>query len=185
MGEINIGERLREFRKSKNLSLKKLGEMTNLTSSLLSQIEKGYTNPSINTLKIISKNIDIPLYLFFKEESFQQSNFIVKPSDRKVLKTSSKNGVIYELLTPSISSNIEFMLLTFEKNTSSSEIPISHDSEEVVYILEGKIALSLEDNIFHLEKGDSLILEAQKKHRWINISDSTSQIIFAITPPTF
>ena len=65
MNEINLGLKIKKFRTDQKLSLKELAEMINSTSALLSQIEKGVTNPSINTLKGLSKALNIPLYKFF------------------------------------------------------------------------------------------------------------------------
>ncbi len=57
MNNINIGEKIRVFRKGAGLTSKRLAELSDITPSMLSQIEKGITNPSLQTLKLISFGI--------------------------------------------------------------------------------------------------------------------------------
>ena len=68
MEEINIGEKVRDFRTSRGISLRDLAVKAELSASMLSQIENNTVNPSINALKNIAHGLDIPLYMFFKEE---------------------------------------------------------------------------------------------------------------------
>lgn len=82
MNDINIGEKIAEFRKAKNLSIRELANLSQVTPSLLSQIERGLSNPSINSLKLISKALDIPIFHFFLEP-VNTKNLIVRADKRK------------------------------------------------------------------------------------------------------
>ena len=65
MVEVDISKNITTYRKMKDLTIKELATLTGVTPSLLSQIEKGTANPSINTLKQISYALDIPIFNFF------------------------------------------------------------------------------------------------------------------------
>lgn len=67
MDELNIGKKLQEFRKQRGLTLREVADQTGITASMLSQMERDLVNPSINTLKAISKTLDVPLFRFFQE----------------------------------------------------------------------------------------------------------------------
>jgi len=71
MVEVDISKNITTYRKMKDLTIKELATLTGVTPSLLSQIEKGTANPSINTLKQISYALDIPIFNFF-------INFLIK-----------------------------------------------------------------------------------------------------------
>ncbi len=184
MNDIDVGRKIREYRKAKNLNIKELAEMTGLTSSLLSQIERNLANPSINTLKVISKALNEPLYGFFMETN-DTEDLIVTPNNRKKLIFTENQDFIYELLTPNTKSSIEFINMVLSPNTKSSEEPMGHAGDEVAYVLEGVVHLYYNDKIFILEQGDSLRIAPHSKHRWENKSDSDAKVIFAITPPSF
>lgn len=82
MNDLNIGKIITHLRKKKNMNLKDLSLATGTTSSMLSQIERGLANPSINTLKTIARVLDVPLFTFFMEEE-QQERLVVRPEERK------------------------------------------------------------------------------------------------------
>ena len=62
MEELNLGKKLQAIRTSKKISVRKLAAMTNLTASMISQIENGAVNPSIPTLRTISSALETPIY---------------------------------------------------------------------------------------------------------------------------
>ncbi|MCS5421739.1 MULTISPECIES: cupin domain-containing protein [Psychrilyobacter] len=184
MNNINIGSKIREFRLSKKFSLKALAEAAGVSSSLLSQIEKGSANPSINTIKHIADVLDTPLFLFFKNEAPMDS-FIVRKEERRSMSFFKGEGTSYELLTPDLSGDIEFMILSLQPGTESSDKRREHKGEEVAYILEGSVKLYLEGEKFTLLQGDSAKINPAMKHKWKNEGEEDAKIIFAINPPCF
>ncbi|MCY9198969.1 helix-turn-helix domain-containing protein, partial [Bacillus atrophaeus] len=82
MDNIDIGKKIANYRKAKGFSSKELANLSEITPSMLSQIERGLANPSIQTLKILAKNLNIPTFMFFVEDT-ETSNLVVKPIKRK------------------------------------------------------------------------------------------------------
>ena len=97
MEELNLGKKLQAIRTSKKISVRKLAAMTNLTASMISQIENGAVNPSIPTLRTISSALETPIYYFFKDED--NASVVVTQSTRMVLGNKQEPSVVYELLT--------------------------------------------------------------------------------------
>ena len=64
------------------LTSKRLAELADITPSMLSQIEKGITNPSLQTLKLISVALNIPLFNFFLEDT-NTEELVVRANQRK------------------------------------------------------------------------------------------------------
>ena len=65
MEEIDIGKKIKDVRKNKGLSIKDVAKKAGISSSMLSQIERGLANPSINTLKLITHILEIPMFTLF------------------------------------------------------------------------------------------------------------------------
>jgi transcriptional regulator with XRE-family HTH domain len=63
---MNIGERLKEFRNKKNMTLRELAEKVNTSNGFLSDIENGKSIPSISKLEDICNALGITLEYFFK-----------------------------------------------------------------------------------------------------------------------
>ena len=184
MNEAHIGKKIQYYRKQKEHTLKSLADKAGVTPSLLSQIEKGSANPSINSLKLISTALNVPLFNFFIED-MPIDKLVVKANQRKIITFNENDEVRYELLSPNLTGDIEFVLMTVKPGCSSSEDLIPHRGEEVAYLEIGQAEILINDKSVFLDTGDSIKIPAYTKHRWINIGSGTLRIVFALTPPTF
>lgn len=181
-GIVNIGLKIRGFRKDRNMSLKDLAELSECTPSFISQIERNLANPSINTLKKISEVLNVSLVNFFEESSHPEEDFIVKKEERTKLHSPSEKSEVY-LLTPNhIEKNIEMHMIIIEPGGRSDQLYVN-DTEEVGYILEGKLTLILDNETFQVEAGDSVYFPGSVPHGWHNETDSSVVTIWAATPP--
>lgn len=187
MSEVNVGKRIQYYRKKGKLSIKELSEQAHLTASMLSQIERGLANPSINTLRSLSAALHIALFQFFMEESSNGEDLIVTPESRtKIIPPQAdERGVNYELLVPSLTGVLEFTIMTLAPGFKSSNQLISHTGEEVNYVLSGELTFYYTDKIYKLKAGDSVRVPANTPHLWYNESNEVSKLIFASTPTSF
>ena len=56
-----LGSHIRNIRKSKNLTIKQLSEISDISIPFLSDIERDVVNPSVKSLQAIAKGFDITL----------------------------------------------------------------------------------------------------------------------------
>jgi transcriptional regulator with XRE-family HTH domain len=183
MDSIELGRKIVELRNLRGFSIRQLAEKTSVTSSLLSQIERGLANPSLNTLRMIASALEIPLFSFFIE-AVDTKNLIVRADTRKQIIFPADNAE-YALLSPDLSGALEMVLMKLPPKTQSAEHPMAHTGEEVAYILQGDVTLYLADSVEVLHCGDSVKIPPGVKHKWENKDDTEVIIIFAVTPPTF
>ena len=170
MNDLNLGEKIAEVRKKQNLSIRDLAKLADVTPSLLSQIERGLANPSVNSLKSIASSLNVPLFTFFVSE-VDKKNLIVRHDNRKKVILPGSKEVIYEILIPDSSGNLEFAIMDLAPNTSSCVDRITHN---------GEVKLFMDDDEFTLSKGDSVKVPLGTKHKWQNDSNSESKVIFAV-----
>lgn len=178
MDNIDLGNKIRMYRKSKSLTIKDLANLANVTSSLLSQIERGLANPSINTLKVISKVLEVPLFTFFMEPP-KEKNFIVKPENRIKMTIPKSKNITFELLSPDLNGIIEFGILTLPPNAKNSENLMENKYELLCFILKGKVELYIYDETFILNSGDSVRIDPLTKYQLVNNFDEPVEMIFA------
>lgn len=183
MEDLNLGEKLQSFRTTRKMSIRELSQKTGITPSMLSQIERSLANPSINSLKVIAQALDVPLFYFFKEDS-NKKDLVVRGNMRKTIGFPEQD-VTYDLLTPDISGNIEFCMMHIPPNTDSVKVPMSHEGEEVAYVVEGEVELLVGAVTYSLSKEDSVRIPPFTDHKWINNSDSLVKVVFAVSPPSF
>lgn len=184
MDALILGKKIQSLRMERGLSVRKIAKMANITPSMLSQIENGLVNPSINTLRSIAQVLEAPLYSFFKEE--QPDDVVVHPETRLVIGFVNEPDVHYQLLTPDTKGNIEFCMMVIPPHRSSYRDIKSHTGEEVAYVCSGdRVELDMDGTPLTLKVGDSVRIPSDVPHVWHNHADVAAQVIFAITPPTF
>lgn len=183
-----MGKTIKEIRIDKEMSIKDLAELVGVSSSLLSQIERGLANPSLNTLRSISQNLDVPMFSLFLDED-NNHPMVVRKADRIRITASEESTsdleLGYDLLSPDLKGAIQLCEMDLGPHQFSSDTLSNHDGEEVAVCIKGTIELHLERQVLTLNEGDSVRIEKSTPHRWRNPSYGESCIIFAITPPIF
>ncbi|RBW68617.1 helix-turn-helix domain-containing protein [Bacillus taeanensis] len=181
MGELDIGKKVEKYRKAKGFSSRELAKIAEITPSMLSQIERGLANPSIQTLKVLAKALDVPTFSFLLEET-NTEDLVVRSNERKKMVVENLS---YELLSPDFTGTLAAAIMNVPPHTSSSEKLLEHKGEEVAFLLEGKVKVFLDDEEYILETGDSVKIPAYMKHKWENNFHETAVILFSVTPPVF
>lgn len=173
------GSKMRQVRKNQGLTLSELAELTGLTSSLLSQVERGLADPSLSSLRKIAHALDVPLAYFFTED--EKSEEIMHESDRSLL-VSKKRGVSYEFLSSNKSNVLEFSLLHINAGGYSGSDHDIHLGEEVLYVLQGCLTLNINEKEYQLYAGDSIHFESDSPHSWTNNSEEKVIAFSVVTP---
>lgn len=181
MENIDIGKKVEKYRKAKGLSNRELAKIAEVTPSMLSQIERGLANPSIQTLKALAKALDVPTFSFLLEET-NTEDLVVRSNNRKKMVVEN---ITYELVSPDFTGTLATALMNIPPHTSSSEKLMEHKGEEVAFVLEGKIKVFLDDEEYILVTGDSVKIPAYMKHKWENNFNKNAVILFSVTPPAF
>lgn len=179
----NVGSKIRMLRKSKNLSIVELAKITNLSTGLISEIERDKVVPSINGMLKIVNALDVTMGYFFDEKNDKPT--VVKKDDRRLIITND-NSRIYELLVPTQNRNIGFVLITLNNsNTRKKGEKISHEGEECGYVIKGSMKVIIEGEIFILNQGDSIYFDSSKPHVYEHHNEEECISIWAMTPPSW
>ncbi len=179
---MSLGQRIRSIRTLRGLSSTELARAAGVSRGLISQIELDRANPSIDTLRKIAAALESPIAAFFDET--RQSGLIVRKGERKRLHLP-RSGLTYELLTPDLNRQIEFIRIELEPGQGGSRHPFGHAGEEAALILEGQVHVWIADDEYVLEAGDSISFNSGLPHRVANLGKKRAVLVSAITPPSF
>lgn len=178
--KISVGQRLRELRTLRGLSVRSLAEISGLNFNTLSLMENEKTSPNVSTLQQIAAALHIPITTFFEITFTDKDAVHQKFEDRP--KVNLLQGTLEDLGAGMALGEGTPLLLTMKPETSSGPDAIVHTGQEFVYCLEGSIAYWVGDNEHILEKDDSLIFQAHIPHRWENRGSTPSRSILIICP---
>ncbi len=190
--EFFVGTKIKELRVNLNMSAKDLANNAQISVGMLSQLENGSTQGSVETLRKIAKVLNTTLaQLFTNEEEItskainDESFYVVRSENRKKI---SFPDPLYncELLVPDLQGDIEFVLVNLEpQRVTEDVIPHTKGGEECNYVLNGEIVVTLNDKEFILSQGDCIRFNPEIPHKIENRSNKKASYISAITPVSF
>jgi transcriptional regulator with XRE-family HTH domain len=180
MSMVNVGQRLRELRSRKRLSLRALAEKSGLNANTLSLIENDKSSPSVATLQQAAAALGVPITAFFETSADTQR--VVYHQAGQPIGMPFTRGQLHDLGAGMVRRGIEPLLLDLEPQGGSGRTPIVHTGREFVYCLEGRLAYSIDGHTFILEPGDSLLFEAYLPHRWHNVGEVPSRSLLILCP---
>lgn len=185
MGKVSIGKKIIEYRKSKGLTIRDFSEITGLSTSLLSQLERDIANPTLSVLESISDALQMPLSSLFAEE-IDNKSLILRKGDRKQIFNPDKKHVIYDILTPSpLKSNVELLLMNLKDNSETYGGFSEHEGEEIAFVLEGETYIVFENEEFLLQEGDTARILPNRKHKFKNSTDKDVKVLFIKSKPVY
>lgn len=185
-----IGDIIRSIRKEKKMTANQLAEQCGLTPSYISQLERNLLDPSISSLRKISSILDVPIYTFLAEDlELDKKNLFMKKNDRRKLKLANSN-ITYEFLTPLIRSkdvNVKMNIIEYNLNKKSydSYDYLVHNADECIFVTKGKLDVFVENDVYHLDEGDSVYILANTPHRVYNPTDDDTMGYSCITPSIY
>lgn len=174
-----LGERIRSFRLESALSVSELARRAGVSKSLVSQIEHNKTNPSVETVQALAAALEVPLFSLFLEEDGPQSE-VVRKNERIRLTVPGSHSV-RELLTPGVDRDMVLVFSRIGPGATSSRYPLHHKGEECVHVLCGRLTISVSDETYVLEPGDTFYFDARLPHLFSNECEVEAEFIAAMS----
>lgn len=181
--EARVGKRLRELRQQKNLSVRALAALSGLAINTLSMIENGRTSPSVSTLQILARTLDLPIAAFFEQEIIKKKLVHVQSQQRPAVMVDTTR---LEHLGKDLSRNaVQPFIVTLEPGSGSGHSMIVHTGHEFVYCLSGQVQYAIEGETYLLKAGDSIVFESHLPHHWENTGTEPARVIIVLIPAEF
>jgi transcriptional regulator with XRE-family HTH domain len=180
----SLGKDLRAIRKSRRLTLEDLSSMLNRSVGWLSQVERDISVPSIADLRQFAKIMDVPISLFFGEASVppQERGYIVRAGARRSM-GSAAAGLTEELLSPDLTDSFEVIHSIFAP-FSRIEQPVRRHTQEVGFVISGRLSLTIGARTFEIGPGDSFRIK-DEYYTWENPHAEIAKVVWVISPPVY
>ncbi len=179
-----LGADLRALRRSRGLTLADLAEALGRSVGWLSQVERDLSEPSIADLRRISAVLSVPLSMLFGQAPApaHEAGYVVRKGARRRIGTGAA-GLVEELLSPDLTDDFEMVHSTFEPQ-SEIEAVTTRPTQEVGYLISGRLILEIGARTFTIHPGDSFRIRGEP-HRWRNPHDEPAVAIWVIAPPVY
>jgi transcriptional regulator with XRE-family HTH domain len=176
-----LGLRIRLRRKSLGLTLQAVADAAGLTAGFISQVERGLAAPSLSSLTAIARALEIGPGALFAQPP---SPGTVTRHGRRPLYAIDPSGLTYERISSSFPGNQLRSVLIHEAPGHRTE-PISHEGEEIFFVLAGALTVDLEGEVHVLGAGDSIHFDSRRVHSTWNHTQGTTTILHICTMDVF
>jgi DNA-binding XRE family transcriptional regulator/mannose-6-phosphate isomerase-like protein (cupin superfamily) len=202
----DLGQRLREAREQKNIGLRELARRLGVSASLISQIETGKTEPSINTLFSIVSELELSvneIVFDARQEPGAATAAVVAPardgtaasfppasagSGSPVVRSTNRiaisleSGVSWQRLTAQADHNVDFLYLRYPPGSEStpSDSLMRHNGTEYGYILKGRMQVTIGFDTYEIGPGDTIAFDCTQPHRFATVGDETVEAVWFV-----
>jgi transcriptional regulator with XRE-family HTH domain len=171
---FNVGANIRAIRERKGLSLRALAELSGLSINAISLIERGENSPTVSSLRLLSTALEVPITDFFQGER-EDVVVYVKPESRLV---SQAGGITMESLGIGLrNQQIEPFLVTVAPGHGNYDQPVTHEGEELVFVLDGRVEYQVDGQRFDLSTGTSLLFDSRQPHCFRNQESTPARLV--------
>jgi transcriptional regulator with XRE-family HTH domain len=194
----DIGRRLAAHRAERGLRVAELAREIGVTPSLISQIERGQSRPSVSTLFALAQALDVPVDAFFREPAAAargaaggqapppsgperrpaEARYVVRQGNRAAI--DIEGGVRWERLTPQTKAHLDFFELVYGPGAESNPTLYSHPGTEMVLMLTGRLDISVGFETYRLDPGDSMEFPSSLPHRYANPDHAEARAVTVI-----
>lgn len=202
--ESSVGSRLKHRRETIEISLRKLAQMTDLSASFLSQVERGKANLSLKSLEKIAITLEVPLLYFLSEDPLHASSNT--PASESASEDTPQNtgydpvirancrsklilpvsGVTYELLAPNLGQKMVAITGQLSPGTDNIARRLREPTEEFIYVFSGILLVELDSGELYLNPNDSIYFDGNSLRKLACASEDQDAIwLSVITPAVF
>ena len=162
-----IGERIRNLREEKKLSIEELSKLTGFETEFLKDIESNKVQPQLGTSIKLSKALDSAFGRIVSGVGNKLYSITRKDEAVKIERSTSHKGqkevYTYMSLAPEVKGRHMEALIVRLKENPDEEMSV-HSGEEFIYVLNGVVSLQIGADDFQLNPGDSVYYLSTTPH---------------------
>lgn len=175
-----IGTRLTNYRKMKNLTIKDFSKVSGISTALLSQLERGIGNPSLSVLDSIARTMNISISTLF-EDQVSLEKLVKRVEDQGYIKDSRKSNIEFQLLTKkSTNLSADLFRITLYPHTETPLVPFGvNELEELILVEKGTLTVCTENKeSVVLKKGDTIRFIPRMSYKLENNSAHNVSVLY-------
>src|SRR5215203_1293752 len=176
-----LGERVRELRRGRGLTLDGLAEISGVSRAMISKLERGEKNPTLIVAAKLAEGLGVTLSRLAGMEEHRE--VIIVPRERRMVMCDPETGFERQLLSPNfVGRGVEFIRNTIPQGSTSGEFPPHRRGvEEHIVVERGSLRATVGGEEYLLREGDALYFEADVTHRFDNVGEGECSYYLVIS----
>lgn len=169
----SVAHNMRKIRLSRGLSLRDLATQTNLSTALLSQIERAVANPTVVALTRIARALDVSFADLTRSISTETQ--IIRADSEEL--EGPRARMLFAMMQRRRFDISEGKLPAHQSGVSSDH---GLQSVEYAYVVSGSVTLTLGEEVFVLNEGDSIRFSSEIPHAY-STGDTPSTLLTVVS----
>ncbi len=184
MPTLSLGADLRALRKLRGMTLTDISEISGRSVGWLSQVERDLSVPGDEDLAEMARIYKVPMSLLNDETGGAEAEQgrIVRAGNRRSAGPPI-DGLFETLVSPDLTDSFEVIHSVFAAGSQLSNYK-ERPTQEVGYVISGKLDLYLSDDKFTVGAGDSFRIR-NEAFRWANPYAAAAIVLWIISPPVY
>ena len=174
-----VSTNLKTIREARNLSLDQLSELTDVSKSMLRQIETGKSNPTIATIWKIANGLRVSFTTLLRKPMVTAEVRAFKAETP--LTAQGSHYRLYPLIPFEPQQSFETYYVEIDPGTIFSGEPHEGNTYEYVFVIAGKFEISVGEQTFEVNAGEFLQFEANGPHEYRSLGRKTASGIMQIS----
>lgn len=166
------------IREQKKLTLDAAAELTGVSRSMLSQIEKGDVNPTISVLWKIANGYKVSFTSLVERKTDDVA--VIRQADQTPLEEDDGRYVNYPIFPFSDETLFETYRIEIKPSGALSAQAHLNGSEEYITVFAGDVEITVADKSYRLSKGDSIRFAANVPHAYRNVGEGIAELSMLI-----
>ncbi len=177
---IHVGEKIKHMREIQGLSLEELAHKTGFDVEMLENVEQEKIIPPLGTMIRLSRALNTVMSSLFSDKEEQKHYSVLRVSDQKSapLPTGRASYHSYIPLAADLKDrHMDPFIVKLNPEKAKDVVPSVHDGEELIYVIDGEVKITVEDKVEILGLGDALYLKSTTPHVVITNTDKPALIL--------
>lgn len=176
-GAPKIGALIRARRRQLKMTLQQLGDASGISVGYLSQVERDHSTPSLGTLAQVSRALDVGIEFFIAAPNAEDA--LTRDGERQRFSVDG-SSIVYERIGAEFPGSVLSSFILTIPPGYRSEV-VSHEGEEILFMLDGTITQQVDDAVMTISAGDSLHFRGNRPHAWWNDSGRPAKMLWTGT----
>lgn len=185
-----IGEKIKSLRTNQEISIQELAERAGLTVEQVSRIEENIDIPSLAPLIKIARALGVRLGTFLDDQTSEAGPVICRKGEADDTigfsnnATHARQHMHYHSLSKSkVDRHMEPFIIDIASSDKAAEMNSSHEGEEFIWVMDGKVEVNYGNDTYILEAGDSIYYDSIVPHCVHAAKGCTAKILAVVYTP--
>ncbi|PEY41356.1 DNA-binding protein [Bacillus cereus] len=179
--QIILAKNLKAIREKEKLSLEKVSQLSGVSKTMIGQIERGESSPTLTTIWKIANGLKISFTSLINNP--QPDTTVVLRNEMQVLSEDNGRYRVYPSFSFQEDKRFEIYSIEIEKEGILNSDSHREGTEEFITVFDGEVTIRVSEGEYKLKSGDSIRFKADRPHTYYNSGKTLARLSMTIYYP--